>query len=320
MTHHPPTMRAAVFAGPGRVEIDSVPVPRPGAGEVLLRVEGCGVCASNLEPWEGKPWFQYPFAPGAPGHEAYGTVEALGPGTSGVSPGQRVAFLSYHAYAEYVVARADAVVPIPPGPFPGEPLACALNVLARCGIEAGQTVAVVGTGFLGCLLVRLAAAAGACVIALSRRGCALELAKEQGAAETVALCADGEALGQVEALTEGKGCEVVIEATGREEPLDLAGRLTRERGRLVIAGYHQDGPRRINLQLWNWRGLDVINAHERDPAIYVRGLRAAVEAVKSGRIDPAPLLTHFLPLEELGAALRMTRERPGGFMKAIVTP
>jgi len=54
----------------------------------------------------------------------------------------------------------------------------------------------------------------------------------------------------------------VIEAAGQQWPLDLATELTRERGRLIIAGYHQDGPRQINMQLWNWRGLDVINAHE----------------------------------------------------------
>jgi hypothetical protein len=55
---------------------------------------------------------------------------------------------------------------------------------------------------------------------------------------------------------------------------DLAGELCAERGRLVIAGYHQDGMRQVNVQLWNWRGIDVINAHERDPQAYVDGMRA----------------------------------------------
>ena len=99
------------------------------------------------------------------------------------------------------------------------------------------------------------------------------------------------------------------------EPL---GELTRERGRLVVAGYHQDGLRSVNVQLWNWRGLDVINAHERDPAVYLRGMRDAVEAVRSGRIDPATLFTHTFPLERLGEALDMTAQRPDGFMKALI--
>jgi threonine dehydrogenase-like Zn-dependent dehydrogenase len=111
----------------------------------------------------------------------------------------------------------------------------------------------------------------------------------------------------------------VIEAVGKQWPLDLAAELTKERGRLVIAGYHQDGPRQVNMQMWNWRGLDVINAHERDPAIYMSGIREAVEAVQSGRLDPSPLYTHRYALEDLGTALDNTRDRPDGFVKALVT-
>ena len=126
-------------------------------------------------------------------------------------------------------------------------------------------------------------------------------------------------LERVKALTGGRFCERVIEAVGKQWPLDLAAELTGERGRLVIAGYHQDGPRQVNMQMWNWRGFDVVNAHERDPAVYVAGVRAAVEAVASGRLDPSPLYTHVYPLERLGEALDATRDRPDGFLKALVT-
>jgi threonine dehydrogenase-like Zn-dependent dehydrogenase len=74
------------------------------------------------------------------------------------------------------------------------------------------------------------------------------------------------------------------------------------------------------MQLWNWRGLDVVNAHERDPAVYVAGMRAAVEAVASGRLDPSWLYTHVYPLDRLGDALDATRDRPDGFLKAVVVP
>ena len=121
-------------------------------------------------------------------------------------------------------------------------------------------------------------------------------------------------------LTGGAFCDCVIEAVGKQWPLDLAAELTRERGRLVVAGYHQDGPRQVNMQLWNWRGLDVINAHERDAAVYVQGIREAVEAVASGRLDPGPLYTHTFPLDRLGEALDATRDRPDGFLKALVVP
>ena len=69
------------------------------------------------------------------------------------------------------------------------------------------------------------------------------------------------------------------------------------RGRLVIAGFHQDGPRSVDMQTWNWRGLDVINAHERDPDVYVEGMLLAAQAVATGRLDPRPLYTHVFPLE-----------------------
>jgi threonine dehydrogenase-like Zn-dependent dehydrogenase len=74
------------------------------------------------------------------------------------------------------------------------------------------------------------------------------------------------------------------------------------------------------MWLWNWRGLDVINAHERDPARYIEGIREAVDAVASGRLDPSPLYTHRYPLERLGDALNDTRDRPDGFLKALVVP
>ena len=73
------------------------------------------------------------------------------------------------------------------------------------------------------------------------------------------------------------------------------------------------------MWLWNWRGLDVINAHERDPKIYLEGIREAVRAVSSGQLDPTPLYTHRFPLDRLGDALDATRDRPDGFLKALVT-
>ena len=316
-------MRAAVLAAPGRVELTTVRVAEPGARKVLVRLEGCGVCASNLEVWAGQPWFEYPLAPGAPGHEGWGVVESVGAEVDEVRPGERVALLSSRAYAEYDVAPAEQVVRLPPAldgqPFPGEPLGCAMNIFRRSRIQAGQTVAVVGVGFLGAVLTRLAANAGARVVAVTRREFALEVAKEFGAAETIPLREHNEIVGRVNELTGGQGCERVIECVGKQRPLDLAAELTRERGRLVIAGYHQDGPRQVNMQLWNWRGLDVINAHERDPRVYVEGMRAAVEAVAGGELDPAPLYTHAFALDRLGAALDAARDRPDGFLKALVT-
>ena len=315
-------MRAAVVAEPRRVEVQEVAKPEPGAKQVLVRLEGCGVCASNIPPWEGKPWFNYPMSPGALGHESWGRVEAVGEDVTEFAPGDRVAMISNNAYAEYDVADVTSVVKLPQSldgeAFPAEPLGCAINIFKRAAVQKGDTVAIVGIGFLGALLTQLATAAGARVIAITRREFALQFAQDAGAAHTIAMDDHNRIIDEVKQLTDGRFCDVVIEAVGKQWPLDLSAELTRERGRLVIAGYHQDGPRHVNMQLWNWRGLDVINAHERDPAIYLEGMRDAVRAVESGTINPRPLYTHEFPLEQLGDALNMSAKRPDGFMKALI--
>src|SRR4051812_39554314 len=316
------SMRAVVLAGAGRIQVKESELPQPGAGQVRVRLEGCGICASNLTPWAGPEWMQFPQEPGSLGHEGWGVIDAIGEGVADLAVGDRVAALSYKSYAEYDVAEADAVVKLPASlagqPSPGEPLGCAMNISRRSDIQAGQTVAIVGIGFLGALLPRLATDAGARVIAISRRPFSLDVARQFGAAETIALDSASRVTARVKELTAGLGCARVIECIGLQGPLDLAGELTCERGRLVIAGFHQDGPRSVNMFLWNWRGLDVINAHERDPRIYLDGMREAVRAVSEGVIDPSPLFTHSFALDRIDDAFAATRDRPDGFLKAWV--
>jgi threonine dehydrogenase-like Zn-dependent dehydrogenase len=315
-------MRAAVLAAPRRIELVEVDRPAPGAGEALVRLEGCGVCGSNLVPWQGREWFRYPFAPGAPGHEGWGRVAELGAGVAGLEVGDRVAILSGAAFAEYDVAAADRLVRIPDavdGPFPGEALGCGVNVLRRSGLRAGDLVALVGAGFLGLVALRLATLAGARVVALSRRETSLRRAREMGAAEAIPLLDRGAAAAAARRAAGDRLFDVVIEAVGRQEALDLASDLVREGGRLVVAGYHQDGPRTVDMALWNWRGIDVVNAHERDPRVQREGVLAAAGAVAEGRLDPRPLLASY-PLDRLGAAFQAMEERPDGFVKAVVIP
>ncbi len=316
------TMRAAVVVAPGKIEIREVAVPNPNPCEVRVRLEGCGVCASNVPPWEGREWFHYPMPPGQLGHEGWGYVDAVGKDVLHWRVGQRVAFLSEKAYAEYDLASEDKLVALPDSlaavPFPAEPLGCAMNILRRSDTRPNQTVAIVGIGFLGAVLTGMLAQRSTRVIAIARRPFAQQLAGRLGAAQVIPMDDHWRIIETVRQLTGGQFCDVVIEATGKQWPLDLASEITRERGRLVIAGYHQDGPRQVNMQLWNWRGLDVINAHERDPDIYRRGMQEAVETVASDALDPSPLYTHQHPLERLDEALNATRDRPQGFLKALV--
>ena len=304
-------MRSAILTEPRKFRIESLDTPEPGEGEVRIRVRGCGVCGSDMGPWKGFPGMGYPMEPGAPGHEVFGTIESVGPGVEGLAAGQPVTALTYRAYAEYDLARADSIIPLPEAlagrPVLGEPMACAVNVMRRSGVQEGDTVVLLGTGFLGTLLLQLLRRhKPGRVIAVSRRRMDPNLAERLG----------------VEVLTYEDqvpgGADVVIEATGKQGPLDLATNLVRVRGRLIVAGYHQDGPRTVNMQLWNWNGIDVINAHERDPAVYRSGMEEGVRLLAAGELDLEPLITHTFPLEDINHAFRMTEERPEGFLKSVV--
>lgn len=313
---------AAVVESPGIIKLTQATMPEPGKGEVRIRLEGSGVCASNLPVWEGRDWFDYPVPPGNPGHEGWGVVEAVGEGVKGWEKGDRVTCLSFNAYASHDIARAKDLVRLPDflegKAFPGEPLGCAMNIFRRSDISSGQTVAVVGCGFLGLLLIQLAKSAGAKVIAISRRPFSLENAKQAGADITIALDDHYKIIEQVKDFTDGQLCDRVIEATGKEWPLNLSIELTTEGGKLIVAGFHQDGMRNLNVQLLNWRGIDMISAHEREPEKYLEGMRLAIEAIEDGLMDPFRYFTHQFNLEDLGTAFRLLSERPDGFIKALI--
>jgi threonine dehydrogenase-like Zn-dependent dehydrogenase len=320
-------MRSAILTQPRQFEVRSLDLPDPGEGEVRIRVGGCGVCGSDMGPWKGLQGLSYPMPAGAPGHEVFGTVEALGRGVEGLSLGQPVTARTYRAYAEYDLARAQDLVPLPESlagrPVLGEPVACAVNVLRRAAVREGDVVVLLGTGFLGALALQLLRVPGTPrprrVIAVSRRRLSEDLADRLGADEY--LTYDDDVHGRVDAASGGQMADVVLEATGRQKPLDLAAELTRVRGRLIIAGYHQDGPRTVNMQLWNWRGLDVINAHERDPQIYRQGMEEGVRLLSlqnAGGLDLEPLITHTFPLAEINRAFATAEERPAGFLKSVV--
>jgi threonine dehydrogenase-like Zn-dependent dehydrogenase len=315
-------MISAVLTKPKTIELQKVLPPGVKEDQVKIKVEGCGVCSSSIPLWEGREWFSYPCEPGSPGHEGWGIVEQVGERVQDIKNGDRVAFLSFHAYAEYDVASVGSFVKLPASlkdnAFPGEPLGCAMNIFERSDIRAGDTVAVIGSGFLGALLCQLAKGKGARVIAVSKRAYSLDFAKRFGADETIPLTSTWEAANKIAEITNNRFCDRVIEATGKQEALDIATEVVCEGGKIIVAGYHQDGLRQVNLQKWNWKGIDVINAHERDPRKYLAGMQKAIDAVAGGILTPGPLFTDVLRLEELNKAFELTATRPEGFMKALI--
>lgn len=281
---------------------------------MLVKISACGVCGSDVNAWVGVPGIEYPLAPGAPGHETTGTVAAVGPGVDSAWCGQRVTGLMWNGFAEYGIAETANLVVLPREvpEILGEPLACAANVVRRASIRPGDDVAIVGFGYLAALVVQCLPDSHAPWIAVARRESSRELAIRLGAAA---------AYDFAEIRPDAwDHFPVVIEATGAQQPLDFATWLTAYAGRLVIAGYHADGPRTVNMQSWNWKGLDVINAHEREPARYVEALQGVMPRVLCSEIRTQALHTHDWSLADVAAAFAATEVHPPGFTKALVRP
>lgn len=313
---------SAKIVAPKSIEICDEAVPEILPNEILIKMEGCGVCGSNLASWQGRSWFCYPMEAGAPGHEGWGIVYGVGKDVSKFKIGDRVTALSMHAFATFDKIDQNSAVLIPPElndmPFPGEALGCAMNVFKRSGIVKGQNVAIIGIGFLGALLCQLISNEGANIVAISRRKFALDIAQKCGVSYCYSFDNLEETVNNVNRIFPG-GCDCVIEATGFQKPINLASELVRIGGKLIIAGYHQDGLRQINLQQWNWKGIDVINAHERNPDKYIEGIMAAIDATIKKRINPSMLFSHLIPINQIEMAFKLIEERPDGFMKALVT-
>jgi L-iditol 2-dehydrogenase len=316
-------MRIAVLREPGRFEVLDEPALEPGAGEVLVRVGACGVCASELDMWAGAAGHaSYPWRPG---HEVSGVVEAVGADVGDVRAGDRVAvWVTERGFAERVVASADACVVVGDGiPIEdalGEPLACAVNAVELATVELADDVVIIGAGFMGHLIHQLVRLRGPNqVIVADARDDALDRASALGASRTVNVTR--ESLADVVAeRTGGRGADVSIEITGRQEPLALLGDVTRMSGTVVIAGYHQGEPRSVPLAHWNWMAFRIANAHFRERATILHGLRTGVRLQNAGLVSLEGLVTHRFELDEIDVAFKTAVEKPDGFVKATVTP
>jgi 2-desacetyl-2-hydroxyethyl bacteriochlorophyllide A dehydrogenase len=315
-------MRIAVLREPGRFEIADEQLPPVGREEVRLRVAACGVCASELDIWRGErghatsPWY--------PGHEVSGVVLECGADVTEPGAGDHVAaWVTTRGFAEEVVVRAEHCVPVDTVPMElalAEPLACAVNAIERTPIRVADDVLLLGAGYMGLLLLQLVTQRGARhVIVADIRDEALERARAFGATYVVNAATGG--LARVVAdLTDGRGADVTIEATGTQPALAGVGEVTRMSGTVTIAGYHQGPPRLIDLATWNWKAFTIVNAHFRDVGVIMRGMRAAGRLLTSKRISMEPLVTHRFPLDRIDEAFRTAVEKPAGFVKAVVQP
>jgi threonine dehydrogenase-like Zn-dependent dehydrogenase len=316
-------MRYSQLISPGTSEVVEETTPEPGPGQVLVRVTTCGVCASELHPWsDGMHAYPWRF-----GHEPVGVVEAVGSGAERFTIGDRVTGLFAGAFADAVLADEAVVLPVPDG-LPderamGEPLACLVNAARRTPVELADRVALIGLGYMGLGLLQLLKLRGPSrIVAIDVREEARRHALDLGADEALhpGELPDDYLLTSFGDWDSDRGFDVVVEASGTQPGLTLAGKLVRAHGLLSILGYHQGGDRAVDMQMWNWKAIDVVNAHVRRREDLLESMRIGLALEAKGMIDLGSLVTHRFGLDEVDAAFTALRDKPEGFIKAVVHP
>lgn len=340
-------MKAAVFHGNGsRLTIEEMPLPDLRDGDVLLRVAACGLCHTDLHYLDhGVPTFRKP--PIILGHEAAGIVDRIGPGVSGIAPGDRVLAPSVWAcgrcrycragrenlcaelvmpgnhvhggFAEFLAVPAKELVRLPPE-LPLE-RACVIAdavstpyhaVKQRGQVRAGDSVAVVGCGGVGLNVVQCASLAGATVIAVDVNDTRLALAKRLGAQHTINPTTTERVDKEVRKLTDG-GVDVAFEVVGNPKTIDLAFNLLRKGGRLVVIGFsHEAVP--INAAKLMFYELELVGSLGCGAGLYPE----IVTLVASGRIDLEPIVSGTFPLDRINEGF--DRLRRGEGVRWVVTP
>jgi 2-desacetyl-2-hydroxyethyl bacteriochlorophyllide A dehydrogenase len=314
-------MKAAILYGPHDWRIEDYSTPEIKEGEVLLKIRACGVCHSEIHQWDKKIiGLEYPrFI----GHEVSGEVIKAGSAVKQFKPGDRVAaWTDGKGYAEEIAVKQEMVFKIGDkitfAEAMAEPIACTTNGVIRANVQMNDTVALVGTGFMGLILLQELKLRGtSTIIAIDVRNEMLELAKLLGADITINPSKEN-AEEKVKNLTNGQGVDISFEVGGVQATLDLAPRICRMEGKLVIFGYHP-GERIIqDLGYWNWMAFNIINAHFRDINTILEGARIGMDLLNSGKISMKPLITHTFKLNDIETAFNAALTKPEWFVKSVI--
>ncbi len=340
-------MKAAVFYGKDNIKVEERPKPKNEERDVLIKVAAAGICGTDIHIYKGE--WKVP-TPLILGHEFSGTIEEIGERVTKVQTGDRVVAepniicgeckycltgeRNYFcekleaigvtrdgAFAEYVSVPEKNVYVVPDNISLNEaaliePLACCIRGIDNVQIKTGDTVAIVGAGPIGLILLQLAKISGASlVIQIDMVENRLELAKKIGADYTINI-KEQDSVDAVMAITDGYGVDVSIEAVGNPQAIEQAFKLVRRGGRLNIFGVSpQDA-------VWNLKPFELydkeltITSSYRSPFTFERAIRL----VASERIKLKPLITHQYNLNEIKTALYIAEKKAEGAIKVLIQP
>lgn len=333
-------MRAAVYEGEGRLVVKDVPDPEPGPGEVLVEVEACGVCGSDVQIINVPPG--HPSTPPVIiGHEFVGRVRAAGPGVVDAPIGTRVVVdpdpkcgacascragrpancsnikaLGVHrdgALARFVTTPANTVYPIADRVPPElaalvEPLACVVNGTNKAAIRPGESAVVFGAGAIGCLFIAVLKGSGAAtVVAIEPSEKRAPVARAMGA--DVVLTPEEWAARRTEIMPEG--ADVVVDAVGSVLPQTIEAAAMG--ARIVIFGMNGNARPPVHQIEIVEKGVTLFGSY-----ISNFTFPAAIRIVEGGLIDLRPMITATIPLEETAAGIG--RIRSGEAVKIVIRP
>lgn len=342
-------MKAVRFYAPGDIRYEEIEVPRPGSGEILVQVRAALTCGTDLKTYRRGHPVMIQRAPTVFGHELAGVVAEVGPEVATVSLGDRVVVansapcnrclfceLDRHslcenieflngAYAEYVVVprriveqnvlripehvtfRQAALV---------EPLACVVHGVEESAIKLGDTVAVIGAGPIGLMLMKLSKLKGARVVAVDKVAGRLEKARQMGADDIVNASVVHDVVAAVKSLTRGGyGVDVAIEAAGVPGLWEMAIAMARKGGLVNLFGGCESGTSiKVETGRLHYGELRIIGVFHHTPN-YVR---RALALIASGAIDTDSLITHEMELSRLEEALNLVAS--GEALKVAIVP
>jgi len=351
MTALTDTMQAAVLYGKEDVRLEAVPVPSLDPGELLVRVRAALTCGTDVKVFRRGYHAKMIQPPALFGHEMAGDVVAVGYGVTRFRPGDRVVaansapcdrcffcqrnqknlcedlMFNNGAYAEFmrlperIVAKNTYRIPDHLDYRDAalvEPLACALRGLDESGIQPGDTLAVLGLGPIGLMLVRLARFAfGARVIALARRIEQVDRAMMLGAEEGVLLGKPDTVVTEVKARTAGRGPDVVIEAIGHPDAWELATRLVRKGGTINFFGGCATGAKvGLDTGLLHYSEITCKASFHHTPD----HIRRALNLIADGTLTARHLVNHEEPLSHLPQVLADLAHHRNGHIKTAIIP
>lgn len=308
-------MKAAFLSRNG-FQIKDIAIPVCGPDDVLVKTAGCGICEGDVFQYKNRGKLQEETLLG---HEGSGIVEAVGANIKKFKAGDNVTALG-GKYAEYFVEAESHLVLLPPNIAPvwalGEPIACFVHAASRFGTRKGDRVAIIGCGYMGAGCIEMVKIQGAGeIVAIEPLDWRRAQALKCGADKTY----DPTGKTPQDILADLGEFDIVIEAAGVEQVIEICTILVKQHGTIVLVGYHQsnNGMRTVDMKTWNFKAINVINGHVRRNDEKVEAMKYGMQLQSEEKLKFDGMI-EYCCLENVTEAFESLVSRKAGLYKAVL--